>query len=445
MTFRYLSLATGVTLSLLLGGAASAQQQYGPVSGGLVVAGTPTVSPQNGLLLSDGALLHAGVTAEGGYDSNVFYDDTPGNKYDSSLLRITPFAEITNTARNGEVPSGLYFDARAALTYREYFSSDSNITTLRSFTPSLGATLEHNSNGTLALSIMDSFSRVQDAPYTHAQVSNGMIIRDNNLAAAQLRLAPGGGRLQGVLRLVNIVDYFETAGLKPANSMSNELMLDVSWRWLPKTALYFQVRQGYIYYFNDSADLAAAGGAFALNNMAEKSSSFPLRAMLGLRGLITEKTSVALAVGYQNAFYSNGESTGGFLGSTFAAGELVVMPILQTRITFGAKHEFQNSVIGNFLYDDGAYINASYQTPTRLVGSLWGSYDHKEYRGVPMEPRLDNLVQAGAILDYYLKSWALIGVSYALARNTTDYAPAQGLSGANYTKHQIFARAGITY
>src|SRR5438477_695517 len=98
MTFRYLSLATGVSVLLLAGGVASAQQ-YGPVSGGVVTSGAPVVSPQNGLLLSDGALLHAGVTAEGGYDSNVFYDDTPGNKFNSSVLRITPFAEITNTAR----------------------------------------------------------------------------------------------------------------------------------------------------------------------------------------------------------------------------------------------------------------------------------------------------------------------------------------------------------
>jgi len=445
MTFRYLSLGTGLTVLLLVGGVASAQQQLGPVSGGIVTSAPPTISPENGLLLRDGAILHAGVTVEGGYDSNVFYDDTAGNKFASSLMRINPFVELTNTARSGEVPSGLYFDARAALTYREYFASDSNITSLRSFTPTLSASLEHNSNGTLALALMDAFSRIQDAPYTHAEAGNGLIIRDNNLAAAQLRWAPGGGRLQGVLRLTNIIDYFETAPLKPANSMSDELMADVSWRWLPKTALYLQVRQGYVYYFNDQGDLAAAGGALALNGRPQKSSSFPLRAMVGLRGLITEKTAVSLALGYQNAFYSDGESTGGFLGSTIAAAELVVTPILPAKITFGLRHEFQNSVIGNFYYDDGAYASLAYQTVTRLIGQLWGSYDHKRYYGVPAAPRVDDTIQAGAILDYYMRSWAFAGASYSLATNSTDYAAAQGLSGANYTKHQVYARLGITY
>ena len=63
---------------------------------------------------------------------------------------------------------------------------------------------------------------------------------------AQVRWAPGGGRLQGLLRYTNTIDWFETEYLKAANSMGHEGMLDMSWRWLPKTALYLQVRQGYI-------------------------------------------------------------------------------------------------------------------------------------------------------------------------------------------------------
>ncbi len=61
------------------------------------------------------------------------------------------------------------------------------------------------------------------------------IIRDNNQFSMEGRWAPGGGRLTAVLRYTNMVDIFE--GLYDyANTDSNYLMLDVAWKWLPKTA-----------------------------------------------------------------------------------------------------------------------------------------------------------------------------------------------------------------
>ena len=421
------------------------QQQLGPVTGGVVTQGLPIVSPENGLLLGDRALLHLGGTIEGGYDSNVFYDQySPVHSY---FLQLTPFVELTNMARSGAVPSDLYFDLRAVLSYREYLSSDSDIRNLRSFTPTLGATVEHNSNGTVALGFAEAFSRIQDPPYTRAEAADRQLItRDNNCAYGQLRWAPGGGRLQGVLRLSNLVDWFEYRPLKPASSMTNEVMIDASWRWLPKTALFVQIRQGYVFYLNDTAPTAANDEA-ALVTTGRKSSSFPLRAVLGIRGLITEKTAISLAAGYQNSFYSSGTTTYGFLGSTLLAAELVVMPILPAKITLGVRHEFQNSVIGNFFYDDGAYVAISYTTIARLVGSLWGRYDHNRFFDVPGVPggeRVDDSVRAGAVLDYYLRSWIYAGASYTLNLNDSN-AAGRGLTGTTYAKHQVFARIGITY
>jgi len=445
MTSRYLSLCAG--LSVLLSGTFGYAQQLGPVTGGVVFQPQAQVSPENGLLLSDSALLHLGGTLELGYDSNVFYEQqSPAH---ALFLRVAPFLELTNTARNGAVPSGLFFDARATLAYKAYLDSSEDIRKLSAFSPSLSLTLEHNSNGTVALGFMDNFTRAQDAPYTRAEAEAGqLIIRDNNLASGQIRWSPGGGRLQGTFRLTNIFDYFEYEPLKPASSMTNEAMLDASWRWLPKTALFVQLRQGYTFYINDTSPNAALKESALVQGHA-KSSSFPLRAVLGIRGLITEKTSIALAMGYQNAFYSNGTSTYGFLGSTLLTAELVVMPILPARITFGVRHDFQNSVIGNFYYDDGAYVSLSYTTLARLVGSLWGSYDYKRYSDVPALPvgvsqRVDNFVQAGAMLDYYLRSWLFGGLSYNLYLNDSNVSGV-GLTGTTYTKHVVMARLGITY
>ncbi len=439
MTFRSLSLCTAAVI--FVWASPLAAQQLGPISGGTVAPGAPVISPENGAMVGDGAILHGGVTVEGGYDSNVFYKDTA--VVASPLLRITPFLDFTNTSRSGQVPSGLFFDVRAAVAYREYLSSDSNVTRLRAFMPTASATLEHNSNGTLAFGVSDTYSRIEDAPYTN---DGEIITRDNNLASAQLRWLPGGGRIQGILRLTNTLDWFETNSYKPANSMGNDAMLDVSWRWLPKTALYLQVRQGYIFYLNNNDANAVA----LMATLGQKSSSFPLRAVFGIRGLITEKTSIALAAGYQSGFYSAGATPSGVAGSIYAAGELTYLPLATTRITIGAKHSFQNSIIGNFYYDDGAYLALSHQTTDRFVSQLWGSYDHKQYyglvaNGVSLDPRIDNLFQAGAVFDYYMRSWAFAGVSYTLSLNRSDFQPQMMIPGTNYTKHQVFARLGLTY
>jgi len=443
MTNRYLPVCAAAAL-LLCARAGYGQNSNGPVTGGAPSAATAIVSPGNGLQVSDGATLHAGVTVEGGYDSNVFYTNTAVKG--SAILRVNPFLDLNNTARNGEVPAGLFFDMRASLGYREYLNSDPNITRLRAFTPSAGVILEHNSNGALVLGFSDNYSRLQDAPYTEVGPNSEIIIRDNNLAIAQLRWSPGGGRLQGLLRFSNTIDWFETSLLKPADSMTNEAMIDLSWRWLPKTALYLQVRQGYVSYLNNDN---ASGLVVSENGVSNgKYSSYPLRAVVGIRGLITEKTSVAVALGYQNAFYSNGPSTSGFLGSTTAMAELVVLPLFSTKLTFGAHHDFQNSVIGNFFYDDGAYALLSHQSIGRVVAQLSGSYDHRRFYGLPIgevDPRIDDYVQAIAMADYFLRSWAFAGLSYTLTHNSSNDLNPGAASGANYTKHQIFARLGVTY
>jgi len=444
MTFRYLSVCAVAGL-LLWARAGHAQQLMGPVTGGTISPPVAVPAPANGLQISDGATLHTGVTVEGGYDSNVFYTDS--GAISSPILRVTPALDLTNVARNGEVPAGLFFDLRASLMYREYLSSNSDVTRLRAFTPTAAVVLEHNSTGALVLGFSDTFSRLQDAPYAPTGPLSDIIIRDNNLAAAQVRWSPGGGRLQGLLRLTNMIDVFETEALKPANSMSNEAMLDLSWRWLPKTALYLQVRQGYVFYLNDRD----AGGLIdeSTTGARKKSASYPLRAVVGVRGLITEKTSVSLAFGYQNAFYATGKNTGGFLGSTTAAGELVILPLFSTKITFGAHHDFQNSVIGNFFYDDGVYASLAHQAVSRFIAQLWLAYDHKRFYGLPVgepNPRIDDLLQATATVDYYLRPWAFAGLSYTLLRNdSNDTLGGPTASGASYTKHQIFARIGLTY
>ena len=59
-------------------------------------------------------------------------------------------------------------------------------------------------------------------PLPSASLS-GNITRDDNLALAQLTYAPGGGRIQGVLRYTNVVDRFENVALVDATAPARAL------------------------------------------------------------------------------------------------------------------------------------------------------------------------------------------------------------------------------
>ena len=106
-------------------------------------------------------------------------------------------------------------------------------------------------------------------------------------ASERLRLYPDPGALR--LREAIAARYgvaadertSQTDDLRIANSMGHLLTVDLSWKWLPKTAIVLQVSQGYITYFNSQ-------------NGRSKPTSYPLHALGGLRGLITAKLAINL-------------------------------------------------------------------------------------------------------------------------------------------------------
>jgi len=425
---RRLALLMGLT-ALLVGRAAAAQQEVTIGYQGLPYKSTG--ESNTGIQVSDGVLLHAGVGVEAGYDTNVFYAST--NPQGSSIIRVMPYAELTNATRTGAASQILNFDARAGLQYRHYGSTDANVQKYSdAWMPNAGLSLSLG-GGQLGFGVADVFVRVEDPPYeSQLGVPVGgsvpLIIRNNNQASAELRWTPGGGRLVSTLRFTNMIDYY-TGQYAYANAMTNTLMLDAAWKWLPKTAIFVNVQQSFVDYLND------------LN--PNKVSSYPLRATVGLRGLLTEKTSAVLSLGYVNGFYSEGSSTAGFWGSTFAELALTVRPTQLSRFVLGARHDFLNAVISNFAYEETVYASYVQQIAARLALDLSGRYAYLDYQGNFVDAtqvgRVDNFFQVGATLDYFMRNWVYLGVGYSLLDNSSNF------SVNNYLKQQVFARLGVTY
>ncbi len=426
-------LALSITLgALLTGPVALAQEEVTIGYQGLPYKSTG--ESNTGIQIADGVLLHSGIGVEAGYDTNVFYAST--NAEGSSILRVMPFVDLTNATRSGPASKTLTFDLRGGLLYRHYFSDAADIQPYRNaWNPNAGVSLSLG-GGQLGFGFADVFARIEDPPY---QGQAGVLERNNNQASAEVRWAPGGGRLSGTFRYTNMVDIY-SASYAYANSMTNTLMLDVSWKWLPKTAVFVNVQQGYVFYFNDNVTVTNVVNS--TTNMG-KASSFPLYVTAGLRGLLTEKTSGTLTLGYVNAFYSSGTSTSGFLGSTYADLNFTVRPNQLSRIVLGARHDFLNSVISNFSYEDTVYASYVQQIAGRLALDLSGRFARLDYQGNFVDPaqdgRIDHYFQVGATLDYFMRNWAYLGVGYSLLDNSSNIAV------DSYVKQQVFARIGVTY
>jgi hypothetical protein len=395
---------------------------------------------RTGINVSEGVILHVGAGVEAGYDDNVFYSNSqsPGGVVGSGIIRVNSFAEISNASRVGGSPSAIVYDVRAGLLYRDYTSSNPAVQSYsNAFMPSAGLSLS-TTTGTTSFQLVDAFLRTEDPPYAGVATDNPTpITRNNNLATIQASWAPGGGRISGTLRYTNQIDIFdESSGFSYANSVSHQLMLDVSWKWLPKTAIFLQATQGYVSYLSQDP--------------MGKVPSYPFHVYAGLRGLITPKISALVALGYANAFYSSGTTTGGFLGSTYIDAQGTYVPTLLSRVVLGYHQDFQNSVISNFYYSYSVYLSYVQQLMGRLSLDLSGRYSYLSYQGLlgaqnAGMSRTDNTVTAGATLDYFFRSWIYGGVGYSLTVDSSDYKiPGTGLP-VSYTKQQVFARLGVTY
>jgi hypothetical protein len=414
-----------------------------------------TSESTTGINIAEGMLLHVGAGVEAGYDSNVFYSSSSdvGGVISSGIIRVTTFGEITNSTRDVAIsrPSVVY-SVRAGLMYRLYTSDNPDVEKYRSaFMPTAGLGLGTTA-GHWAFQLNDAFIRLEDPPYAGISGSTAgasPITRDSNLASVQAQWSPGGGRISGTLRYNNTIDIFEQdSGFGYASSLSHQLVLDLSWKWLPKTALFFQASQGWTTYLNPTPNADPAD-----TTDGRKSSSFPLRVYVGLRGLITQKVSAMFALGYVNAFYTAGTSNSGILGSSYVDAQVSYSPSLLNRLTLGFHQDIVNSVISNFYYETGVYGSYVQQLAGRVALDLSARLSHRIYEGLLFDPthsRTDNTITAGATIDYFIRNWAYVGAGYSLLANLSDYhLPAGPAGGAGtsveYTKNQVFARLGITY
>jgi hypothetical protein len=311
--------------------------------------------------------LHPGVGAEFGFDSNYFLraDNPDEDPIGALTLKITPsfsLSTLSNARRldgTDGTPPTVDFRAGIHATYHEFFpvtGSDSGKEAMKN-QRNVDGLLDFNLNlfpgRIVSGSLHGSFQRTVE-PSNAGDLSKSLN-RDLPAGGVEIAFAPGGGTFDWRLGYEFIGTFFESGDFSNLNNYNHTIVTRGRWRFLPRSALMFDGRFGFMQYPHD--------GTF-------KTGSHPVRARLGFNGLITNNIAVLLLGGWGASFYEpkGQEDFDSFIGQ--AEFKLLLTPnpssdpaaasLSLSALSVGFNRDFADSFIGTFLESDKGYAKFSY-------------------------------------------------------------------------------------
>ncbi|HKQ70710.1 MAG TPA: hypothetical protein VJT73_15295 [Polyangiaceae bacterium] len=308
--------------------------------------------------------IHPGVAGEFGYDSNYFLrSDSGGPPPASSLrLRITPslsLSTLSQQRRDAEggttEPPKVSFRAGAAATYNEFiatksqqqdeFSKQRNIGGLANLQLTIlpGRPLSVDLYGDFLRSVQPSKIAEFNFDRLNARFGGGFI------------WAPGGGMFDWRVGYEYGLTYFEDAQFRNLSNAYNQVNTRGRWRFLPRTAFLFDANAGFIRY-NQGPTLQLP--------------SDPVRARIGLNGLVSPSFALLAMVGWGASFYKGvaAQQFDSVIGQAEFKWFITPNPGLDpsaatlalSSVSVGFSRDFFNSYLGNFYARDRGYLNVSY-------------------------------------------------------------------------------------
>lgn len=319
--------------------------------------------------------LHPGVGAEFGYDSNVFYapSNTLNGPVSALRLRVTPSFTVNTLgpqrSANSDAPATalptVNFRGGVALIYHEFISLDSTRSTsnLRNLGIESNVRFDFLPGRTWQFSIADEFTRtIQPGAQTPAGspdvslLPNETFNRNHNIASVELAYAPPRGTLEWRLGYNFVANLFDSATYSHFDYLGHQVYSRIRWRFLPKTALIWEGSINPTSYINTAN---APTGLF---------SSFPVRTRVGINGLLTEKISLLVLVGYEATFFEQGDNADTVIGQ--AELRWLINPRANLRVGF--LRDIQNSFFGNYFVRNRGYLNYSHSFSGRFLLSVEG-------------------------------------------------------------------------
>ena len=201
---------------------------------------------------------------------------------------------------------------------------------------------------------------------------------------------------------------------KRSEKQAHTLALDTRWRFLPKNFLTLNLS----YTSNDYNDFEQ--DPELMNPELTSRDSAPLRAQLGISGLITPRFSLFLRGGYANTYNKNGNSFEGFIGLFQASYNFA--PLID--VSIGYQRDGQDSGFSNFYTLDRYFAKSTFKLSSRvqLTGNV--SYDIYTYdasNAIDDTARVDPVLRSQIALKTQLPSHLSVQVAYSIESNSTEY------------------------
>ena len=355
--------------------------------------------------------LHPGIAGEAGYDSNWFLRSNSTLGYANSASggshravragvpdhacrsispRIGAQRKEAMDTQAAQQPSALAFRASVSATDREFISlagsgqPNSDISEQRNVGVSADARLDIAPANPISGGVFASYGRVIQPNVITADPDQSFVYDTITGGADSSGVRPGSGTLDWRFgyRLQDAI--FETSAGSPYDNLSHAgLHAAGSWAFPSTDAARVRARRSTTSRPTDSTAEAAPVSLVT---------STPIRARLGINGLITDRFAVDANVGWGASFFSVAfqkepqyDSVIGhaevkwFLSASPGVAKATQMSLALSSIALGYDRNFSSSFLGSFYGTDRGYLKFSYFFAGRALVSLEGGVGAVEY------------------------------------------------------------------
>ena len=372
------------------------------------------------------ARLHPFLDVEARYDSNVTF--TPANEAISDLiLHVRPGLELLAP---GEL---LAVEFRGVVDRAQYLGIDRDTTKLSNTYGSAALAAVLNRSGSLSPRLDNSFERRIST--TSLAASSSAVVSNVNTLSLSIPWKPGGGALVVAANGQWIVEsfdrYLDVAGPKLSDLGFDQYRAggEVQWRFLPRT----------------SAVLGGGWYAIVPNASDSPNQGTGYDVMTGVTGLLTERVATTAKIGFGSNSTHATAVVGAKTTSTVLADlalEWLPLDTLSVKAGYIRSLGVDPTVAGYI--SDGVSGGVKVKVAERFAVHAGARWDRFAFQGQELSGASTSYLSVDPGIDGQFGRWLTVGVGYVLSRRTASW-PIATVPPPDYTKHEAFARVGVTY